>query len=468
MSTDSKSTDGLSANPLAAVDANWAWQRYEPTAEAPWDLPRAAHLLRRAGFAPSWNQLEEAVQNGCGPTIDRLLVGDPGSEAFYDQAEISAESLLGSNNPTNLPAWWLNVMLHTPHPLREKMTLFWHGHFATSSAKVTEVRMMRRQHGYLRQHALGRFGPLLSAVSKDPAMLIWLDSTTNHKTHPNENFGREVMELFCLGLGNYTEHDIKEAARAFTGWEVRQGEFRFNSYQHDPGAKTVLGKTGSWTGDDVLGILLEQPATGRFLVRKLFRYFVSDAAEPPESLVEPLAQSLREHDYDMTWLLRTLLASNLFYSPHALRQKIKPPVDLAVGLLRALEGTANTYALADDLRILGQAVFFPPNVKGWDGGTSWINSSTLLARANLVWGLVSDEPKFKTRIHVERLAALGGINDPAQQARRLVELLISFPLPDEVYIQLTAVAGDTGAGDQRLRLARVVQAIATLPEFQLA
>jgi uncharacterized protein (DUF1800 family) len=249
---------------------------------------------------------------------------------------------------------------------------------------------------------------------------------------------------------------------------VRQGEFRFNNDQHDPGVKTVLGKTGAWTGDDVLGILLEQPATGRFLVRKLFRYFVSDAAEPPESLVEPLAQSLREHDYDMTWMLRTLLASNLFYSPHALRQKIKPPVDLAVGLLRALEGTANTYALADDLRILGQAVFFPPNVKGWDGGTSWINSSTLLARANLVWGLVSDEPKFKTRIHVERLAALGGINDPAQQARRLVELLISFPLPDEVYIQLTAVAGDTGAGDQRLRLARVVQAIATLPEFQLA
>jgi uncharacterized protein (DUF1800 family) len=424
--------------------------------------------MRRGGFGASWNQLEEAVRAGCGPSVERLIEGEPASEAFYAQAENAAESLLGSNDPANLPAWWLHVMLQSPHPLREKMTLFWHGHFATSAAKVTGARMMFCQHRQLREHALGRFGPLLSAVSKDPAMLVWLDSTTNHKAHPNENFAREVMELFCLGLSNYTEHDIKEAARAFTGWEMRQDEFRFNRYQHDPGPKTVLGKTGAWTGDDVLGILLAQPAAGRFLARKLFRYFVSEAADPPDSLVEPLAQGLREHDYDISWMLRTLFASNFFYSPHALRQKIKSPVELAVGLLRSLEAPANTYALSDDLRNLGQGVFFPPNVKGWDGGTAWINSSTLVARANLVWALVSDDARYKTRIRVDRLAALAGVGDPAQQARRLVELLLSAPLPDEVYVQLTAIAAEAATGDPRLPLARVVQAIATLPEFQLA
>jgi hypothetical protein len=454
------------SNPLAAVDPAWAWRRYEPTAEAPWDRQRAAHLMRRCGFGATWSQLDEAVREGCGPSVERLIEGPPASAAFYSQAEVAAQSLLGSNDPSNLPAWWLHVMLQSPHPLREQMTLFWHGHFATSAAKVTGARMLFQQHRLLREHALGRFGPLLSAVSKDPAMLVWLDSTTNHKARPNENFAREVMELFCLGLGNYSEHDIKEAARAFTGWEVRQDEFRFNRHQHDSGPKTVLGKTGAWTGDDVLGILLAQPATGRFLVCKLFRYFVSETAEAPDVLVEPLAQGLRERDYDVTWLLRTLFMSNLFYSQFALRQKIKSPVELAVGMLRSLEATANTYVLADDLRNLGQGVFYPPNVKGWDGGAAWINSSTLLARANLVWALVSDDSRYKTRLRIDRLAALAGVDDPAQQVRRLVELLLSSALPDEVYVQLTAIAAD--AAEPRLTLARVVQAIATLPEFQLA
>lgn len=457
------------ANPLDQVDPAWAWSPFEPGAEMPWNRDRAAHLFRRAGFGANWHELERSMAEGCQASVERLIAGKPESQSFYADADRAVEALLGSSGAQHLPAWWLHVMLRTPHPLLEKLTLFWHGHFATSAAKVTDPRMMHRQNAILRRHALGRFGSMLNDVAKDPAMLIWLDSVTNHKAHPNENFAREVMELFALGLGNYTEHDIKEAARAFTGWELRQGEYRFNRSQHDAGPKTVLGQTGPWTGDDVLRILLMQPAASRFLVRKLFRQLVCETSEPPERLIEPLATVLRVRDYDLAWLAQTMLGSRLFYSPLAMRQRIKGPVEFAIGLLRAVDATANTYALADSLRTLGQAVFFPPNVKGWDGGTTWINSATLVGRANLVWDLLSDrEGRFKTRVRLERLGALAGMQDAAQQARRLVELLLSFDVPERVAVQLTAVAADASAGDEHARLSRVAQAVATLPEYQLA
>ncbi|HVW39200.1 MAG TPA: DUF1800 family protein, partial [Pirellulales bacterium] len=267
-------------------------------------------------------------------------------------------------------------------------------------------------------------------------------------------------------IGHYSEHDIKEAARAFTGWELRKDEFRFNRYQHDDGMKSLLGKSGRFNGDDILKILLEQPATARFLVRKLYHFLVSETAEAPDALIEPLAAGFRAAQYDMTWLLRTMLGSNFFYSPHAVRQRVKSPIEFAIGFLHALEGSANTYALADDLRDLGQAVFFPPNVKGWDGGAAWINSSTLVGRANLVWNLLSDrDGRYHTRLALDRLPALSGINDPAAISRRVADLLLAAPLPDAVYVQLAAVAADNASPN---RLARVVQAVATLPEFQLA
>jgi uncharacterized protein (DUF1800 family) len=453
-------------NPLVSIDPAWAWALYRPEADNPWNRELAAHLYRRAAFAATWTQLEEAISTGCQATVDRLMAGGADTGSFYSDAARLADSLLGSNNPQQLSAWWLYVMLHSPHPLRERMTLFWHGHFATSAAKVTDVKMMYAQNGLLRKYALGRFGPMLDEASKDPAMLVWLDSTTNHKAHPNENFAREVMELFCLGIGNYSEHDIKEAARAFTGWELRHDRFRFNRYQHDPGQKTVLGQTGAWTGDDVLRILLGQPAAGRFFVRKLFRYFVSETAEPPAALLEPLAAGLRQHDYDLQWLVRTMLSSNLFYSRHSIRQRVKSPVELAVGLLRSLEAPANTYALHEDLQKLGQGVFFPPNVKGWDGGTAWINSSTLVGRANLVWAIASGDGRMKARFAPEKLAALAAADQPATKAARLEELLLACPLPDAVQVQIASIAAENDGGE-RQRLARLIHAIATLPEYQL-
>ncbi|HXT60625.1 MAG TPA: DUF1800 domain-containing protein [Pirellulales bacterium] len=454
--------------PLAEIDPAWAWSPFPSDAKL-WTRELAAHLYRRGGFGGAWAEIDEAVADGCPGAVERLIAHAPASDSFYGDADRSVTALLASGNANNLPAWWLYVMLQTPQPLLEKLTLFWHGHFATSAAKVTDGRMMFAQHALLRKHALGRFGPMLDELSKDPAMLVWLDATTNHKARPNENFAREVMELFCLGIGNYTEHDIKEAARAFTGWELRQDAFRFNRHQHDGGEKTVLGRSGRFVGDDVLQILLEQPATARFLVRKLFRFLVNETAEAPDALLEPLAAGFRASDYDMTWLLRTMLRSNFFYSPHAVRQRVKSPVEFAIGLLRMLQGSANTYALADDLRDLGQAVFFPPNVKGWDGGAAWINSSTLVGRANLVWKLASDsDGRYKTHLALDRLPALDGLKEPAAISRRIADLLLAAPLPDAVYVQLAAVAGDSAMANQPARLARIVQAVATLPEFQLA
>jgi uncharacterized protein (DUF1800 family) len=451
------------------LDPAWAWSSYVPDASRPWTAELAAHLWRRAAFAPNAQQLQEAVAAGPAETLERLLNGGPDTEAFYKESKSTVGPLLASGNIQNLPAWWLYQMLHTPHPLLEKTTLFWHGHFATSAAKVDKVDLMHRQNALLRRHALSRFGPLLHEAAKDVAMLLWLDSATNHKLQPNENFAREVMELFSLGLGNYTERDIKGAARAFTGWEVRRGQFLFNRPQHDLGEKTVLGRTAKFDGDQIIDLLLEQPATGRFIVRKLLRFFVSDTAELSDRLVEPLAREFREHNYDMPWLLRRMLGSNLFFSPHALRQKVKSPIDLAIGLLRSLEGTANLYALADDLRDLGHGVFFPPNVKGWDGGVEWINSASLLSRANLVWNLVSGtDGRYKKKVPLVELAARAG-GDSNQNARWFADLLLAQRLPDEVYVQLAAVASGTGDAsvDEHRRLARLVQAIATLPEFQL-
>ncbi len=452
---------------LTDADPAWAWAPYEPSPQNRWNLEKAAHLFRRGGFGADWATLQRAVNEGPQQSLARLLAGDDGQDAFYEQAGDMAVPLLGTNDAGNLPPWWLHVMTRTPHPLREKMTLFWHGHFATSAAKVTDARLMYDQNALLRQHALGKFGPLITAVSKDPAMLIWLDSTTNKKLRPNENFAREVMELFCLGIGAYTEQDIKEAARAFTGWEVRHGRFVFNAYEHDRGAKTVLGQTGAFDGDDLIGVLLDQPACSHFIARKLFRYLVSETQTPPAQLLEPLARGYREHGYETAWLVRTVLASNLFYSPLAVRQKIKAPVEFAVSLIRSLEGATNTYALAEDLQPLGQAVFYPPNVKGWDGGTEWINSSTLLSRVNLVWALVSGrDPRYGDKIDLAGLTQRHAAGGAAEKTKWLVDLLLAADMPREVIVQLTALAGRDA--NDRTALARVVQGVAALPEFHLA
>src|SRR5262249_55970070 len=287
------------------------------------------------------------------------------------------------NNATQLRGWWLYCMLNTLQPAREKMTLFWHNHFCSSIAKVQRTTMMFSQNRLLRENALGKFQPFLLGVSKDPAMLIYLDSNSNIKGKPNENYAREIMELFSLGVGNYTEHDIREAARAFTGWHTDGENFDFNKNFHDFGEKTVLGQRGDWDGGDVVRILLEQEACAQSPCRTLSRYYVSETDEPPAAFLEPLAAALRKSDYDVGALVKTILRSRHFFSDYAYRQRIKSPVEYVLTSVKAVgQGFVSPQSLVSKCDAMGQQLYAPPNVKGWPGGQNWLNPATLLARPN--------------------------------------------------------------------------------------
>jgi uncharacterized protein (DUF1800 family) len=450
---------------LAHLDPAWAWSPYEPDAQRPWNRARAAHLYRRAGFAANSQQLDDAAKQQPAALVQQLVEG-VGAEQFQRDMNQLGATILAGGNAENLSAWWLYRMLYTPDQLLEKTTLFWHGHFATSAAKVNDVKPMLAQNDLLRRQARGDFNELVHAMSRDPAMLVYLDSATNRKARPNENYARELMELFCLGPGNYTEADIKQIARCFTGWEVNRGQFRFDEYQHDDGGKSFLGRSGNFNGDDAVRVVLEQPAAPRFIAAKLIRFFVCDEPQPPAALVEPLANQLRRQDFNIAPVLGTILGSQFFFSEHSIARKIRSPVEMGVGLLRSLQGTTNIYRLAEELSQLGQALFYPPNVKGWDGGRAWINSSTLLARANLVRRLVHDEQNRFAGGNLESLADRQGLKTPEQTVDWLLDLLVAAPLPPASREQLLQVARD-GGRDRSQRIANVIHVIGTMPEFQL-
>jgi Protein of unknown function (DUF1800) len=369
---------------LTQVDPAEAWQPWMHDQRQRFDAKWAGHLFRRAAFGASPDEVRKAVRDGPDATLDRLFSGDPRAAARLELLDATGEEFAKADETDKLRAWWVSAMLHGGHPLREKMVLFWHNHFATSVAKVQSGLLIFRQNQLLRMHALGRFGPLLTGISRDPAMLVWLDSNQNVKSHPNENFAREVMELFTLGVGNYTEKDVPEAARAFTGWHVdRESQhFELDAAEHDDGPKTILGRTGKWDGDDVLRVLMAQPACARFLAAQLYRYFVSET-DPPKGLLEPLADELRRNDYDIGAAVKTMLRSRLFFSDHAYGKRIKSPVEHVLGTAKAAwPGPFPSIGLAKSLDEMGQSLFAPPNVKGWTGGKNWLTDATILARHN--------------------------------------------------------------------------------------
>jgi uncharacterized protein (DUF1800 family) len=451
---------------LTKLDPAEAWQPFEPTAERPWNRSLAAHFARRAGFGASRAQLDAAVGQKPAEWIDSWF---DAAEPPVFQAELRqlAQTVLSGNDARSLGPLWLYRLLATPAQLREKMVLFWHGHFATSGAKVQNSHLMLAQNERFRYHALGDFNLLVQEVSRDPAMLLFLDSATNRKARANENYARELMELYCLGEGNYSEKDVQELARCFTGWEVRRGQFRFNPFQHDTGTKTVLGSSGNFSGEEGVKLVLAHPAAPRFLARKLVRYFVLDEPELPDRLIEPLAAQFRADGLQARPLVRRILGSRLFFSELAVARKVRSPVEMAVGLLRSLEGTTDTVALAAQLSTLGQELFYPPSVKGWDGGRAWINSSTLLGRANAVHALVSSP---KTRFAGKPLgefASRQGASTTEAWVKWLEESLLATPLPDEVRGSLVRQANEAGQDDEA-RCRAALQGLAILPEFQLA
>jgi hypothetical protein len=376
---------------FSSIDPRWAWSPYAPSKDQPWNLKLAGHLYRRAAFGGTWSELHQAVAKGPGHTIDVLLRGRDGQEEFTRRATHMGQTIIRGIDENSLRAWWLYVMLNSPHPLQEKLTLCWHNHFATSNAKVNNVAHMWQQNELLRRHALGSFRTMLQEMSKDPAMMVWLDTVLSKKGMPNENYAREVMELFSLGRGNYTETDIREAARAFTGWEVKEDKYHFNKNQFDATPKTVFGKTSNFSGEDIVNLCLDKPACARFIVRKLFRCFISERLIPEPNLIEPLAEKLRQSDYKIAAVVETMLRSNLFFSEHSYRNRIKSPAEFTIGTIHQLEGKVSTINLAQALDNLGQRLFSPPSVKGWDGGETWLNSTTLLLRQNVALALTSTE-----------------------------------------------------------------------------
>jgi uncharacterized protein (DUF1800 family) len=405
---------------------------FMPGQDAPWDARSAAHLLRRAGFGAAHQEVQQAVEQGLEASVDRLF-----DEAEDQEAEFQGtfnkinDGLINFADPGQLQAWWCYRMARTRVPLREKLTLFWHGHFATSFYKVEDSYLMHRQIETLRQHAWGNFRDLVLAVAKDPAMLVYLDGETNTKEHPNENFARELMELFTCGIGNYTEQDVQEAARAFTGWH-RGGpagdEFFFNAEAHDFGRKQFLGRSGKFDGTDVIDILMQHPATPRLIARKLLRFFA--AAEPSEEVVAEAAAVFDRTQLNVKWFLRELLLSKYFYSADCIRKRISSPVEFVVGTRRTLGLRMNAYELKDNIAAAGQELLAPPNVKGWDGERKWINSTALGARANFAQFAagVASSNEFGSHLDINQLVP-PDMTDPAKRAARR-QARGACPVPD--------------------------------------
>jgi hypothetical protein len=393
-----------------------------------WSEKAAAHLLERAGFGGTPAEIRRLAAMTPEQAVDHLLQGGgdddlpdfeesglwdpsltdfpPSRPAATELAERTGEAMgvrvkPGGSRPlqpvTNrffywlrattletrrLSFWWLGRMLLTRHPLREKMALFWHGHFATSEEKLRDYRKIRQQIDLLRGGALGSFRDLLAAVSKDSAMLVFLDAAQNVKGAPNENFGREVMELFTMGVGQYSEQDIREAARAFTGWTNDDLAFRFDADKHDAGEKTFLGRTGPFDGDDILAIILEQEQTAVHVASKIWRFFVSTEVSP--ELGRDLGALLRDCDYEIARFLRVLFLSRAFHGGAVVGTHIKSPAELIVSTYRklgltAMPGVPDPHVVG---QTLGQVLLYPPTVAGWGEGRAWITPGLLFERGN--------------------------------------------------------------------------------------
>lgn len=405
----------------------------QPLNSRKWDEKKAKHLLSRAGFGIPRERVTHLAQIGLHKAVDALVEFDSvpqyGQEPAFllpsnqyrtlrdiedeDERRKARQRIQRAERQSVqlLKQWWFDRILNSPRPLEEKMTLFWHGHFATSAQKVKNSTANYMLHSDFRSNAVGNFKELTIAVAKSPAMLRYLDNTQNVKEHPNENWARELMELFTLGIGNYTEDDIKESARAFTGWTIGRNGFYIRNRVHDEGSKTFLGHTGNLDGLDVIDIIFEQPATAQFLSRKLYLYFVGDDID--DAVIKAIASDLRTNNYDLAPTLKKLFLSKAFYSERAIGTQIKSPVQFVAQLVHDLDMPYPPYAsMARASAQLGQDLFYPPNVKGWDGGRTWINANTLLTRYNLSTTIASANGHKEMMQMQKGMEAMPGMMSP--------------------------------------------------------
>lgn len=459
------------------------------------DREKCAHLLRRFGLGASEAELDYYLQGGTiDSAIERLLDYENVTEPVDIKVDLFASPKDGRLKVGGLIGWWTTKLMTTSRPLQEKMVLFWHNHFATSAEKITRPEMMAEQNEVFRRNATGNFRTLLKEVSKDPAMVIWLDNQLNVKGHANENFAREVMELFTLGIGNYTEKDVQEGARAFTGWSyrpyrpniqtkfLRNGTFINLPEKHDDGVKTFLGNSGPFDGDDILNILCDQPRTAQFITEKLWKWFISD--QPDEAEVTRLAGIFRNSGLELKPLLRAIMQSPFFYSDKVVRKLFKNPIDVCIATQRQLgvgaRITSVLKAIGDQtpkgifgpagasaraMKSMGLAIFFPPDVSGWKPGPGWITSATMVERIG--WG----EKIYKSagpRANI--LAVFGDSLPPATVVNRVLSLY-DVKVPDshrailENAAQKAYDAGD-GSGSLASAVTAVTKLLFATPEFQ--
>jgi uncharacterized protein (DUF1800 family) len=467
---------------------------YVPSPGDPFDFRKASHLLRRAGFGGTPAEIERAIKDGLPATVDRLLdFPDVGADAQMnpgggtDLPDLSAiedsprtfaarqeyfkgrtpeermelnNKLQQANRETMLAVmnWWMARMVDGPRPLQEKLTLFWHGHFTTSARDERSAWLMWQQNETLRAHAAGNFRTFVRNISRDPAMIDYLNNQQNRKGRPNENYARELMELFTLGRDNgYTEADIKEVARAFTGWHHDGEHFLLRTALHDADPKVVFGQRGPFDGDDVIDLILARPECGDYIAGRLFDFFAYDAPDP--AFRRALGDQLREWKYELRPLLHTIFTSKAFYSPAAIGTQIKGPIYLVASTVRALEidvpGRRRRNGMLQGLEQMGQMPLNPPNVKGWPGGRMWINTSTLFVRYNTAVA------------HVGRVdpAALR-FND--LDAPALVDYwlnrLVQLPVDDDKKAKLVETVGRRPTRDSARKM---LELIVSMPEYQL-
>jgi uncharacterized protein (DUF1800 family) len=449
-------------------------------------LVETFHLMRRAGFGLALKETKQLATSSHAEIVTQLLTFEAETATKENDlaSRLEAKKLTVADcGQTELQQAWLEVILTTPYPLQEKMALFWHNHFTSSISKVGDARLMLAQNRYFRRYGLGNFAQMVRDIARDPAMLLYLDGVENTKDNPNENFARELMELFTIGVGHYTEQDVREAARAFTGWQLEDlnsdenqpSNYRvyFSPEDHDDGLKSFMGHRGNFNGDDILTILLQKREVAYFVTRKLWEFLVYP--DPADQLITVLGDQFYDNGYDLKKLVGSILLHPEFLSVRAYRSTLKSPVELVVGSLKALGGEKiEGYWLTG----MGQALFAPPNVRGWLSGRHWLNSATYLARVNFAGQLLApgntDAGRLAYLVELEK-------NQPALSNQLFDELttLLLDHRPGELkelatYASLPWNSGEEDEDDKAeqsqkysARLRGVLHLIMSCPQYQL-
>ncbi|ETW99428.1 MAG: hypothetical protein ETSY1_15035 [Candidatus Entotheonella factor] len=481
-----------------------------PPVHSKQDVALMAHLLRRAGFGATVQELDTYLEKGYEASVEDLL--NPVSEDVLPDDLIRRYHVDQSDlrNLTSAGAHWIYRMVKTEAPLREKMCLFWHRVFATAATKLIQARVVTNQINMFREYGMGSFRDLLLQLSRDPAMMMWLDNQDNHKDSINENYGREILELFSMGVGNYTEEDIKECARAFTGWRVvnpdymsikmrnntarpygyMAWQFEYDDADHDHGDKTFLGEVGDFNGEDIVDIICRQPATPRFIARHLYHFFVADEVPVPQwPHVEPqdpeaidlMSQAYFDSGYRISAMLEAMFNADFFKAEASRFARIKSPVEMVVGTLRMAGGlelpSNDTYAAAGVCAQMGQHLMNPPSVEGWQGGSEWINTGAYVERVNFASRILNDPNKPGLRAIIDRMqeSADGGTMTAEALVDACLQIVGPLDVLDTTRAGLIEYASQLSEGDE-IRLGEpqaeqtilaALQLVVTTQEYQM-